>query len=176
MDIDHVGDWFSVVQAGLNIAAILVAGIWASRNHLLSREREPRAEFEVDVSFVGRQNGYWLVEVNSFIENKGFVRFSIRDMRLRLRYLTSNDAIWDGNDDVRHQVLFPHSTDAQGLVRIVEKTTYVNPKLRYRYSYITWIPEEATFLLVHCKFKYWNTVSTAQKLFAVPGRDREGVD
>jgi len=164
MKLTEFSNWLSIIQASINVVALIFAGAWAYAR----RVREPRAEFKIDLDFVGKQDKYWLVEASAYIENKGLVRYSIQDMRIRLRYLTKDDQVRDGGEDIRHQIFFPNSIDVAGFKRIVEKQTYVNPNLQYRYSYITRVPEEATFVLVHCKLKYWKTFSTTQKLFRVP--------
>jgi hypothetical protein len=164
MNLNEFGTWLSIIQATINVLALIVAGAWAYAR----RVREPRAEFKIDLDFVGKQDKYWLVEASAYVENKGLVRYSIRDMRIRLRYLTKEDKVEEGGEAIRHQILFPHSIDVDGFKRYMEKQTYVNPNLQYRYSYITRVPQEATFVLVHCKLKYWKTFSTTQKLFRVP--------
>jgi hypothetical protein len=176
MRLNELSNWLSIVQASINILALLFAGAWAYRKYFVRREREPRGELKIDLDFVGRQGEYWLVEASAYLENKGFVRYSIRDMRIRFRFLTRNDPVEEGGDGIRHQIIFPHSTDGKGHKRYMEKETYVNPNLHYRYSYITRIPQEATFVMVHCKLKYWRTFSTAQKLFKVPSDETTNHD
>jgi|1186.fasta_scaffold37611_2 hypothetical protein len=165
-------DILPAVVEVVKIGGVLVAGGWAYRQYVLRREREPRAEHDVQIDFVGQQGSDWLVEVSAHIENKGVVRFSLRDMRIKLFYLTREDEPAEGSEAIRRQLYFPHSTDGGGGPRYMEKSTYVNPKLRYRYSYVTSIPAKATFVLIHCKFHFWNTFSTAQRLVRVPIADK----
>ncbi|HSS47956.1 MAG TPA: hypothetical protein VLX28_03320 [Thermoanaerobaculia bacterium] len=171
MKLTEFSSWLSIVQASINILALMLGGAWAYRKYVVRREREPRAEVKIDLEFVGKQGKYWLVEASAYVENKGFVRYTIRNMRIRFRYLTESDNLEEGGEEIRHQIIFPNSTDASNGKRYMEKETYVNPNLTYRYSYVTRIPQEAIFLLVHCKLQYWKTVSTAQKVFRVPNDD-----
>ena len=63
MSLDDWKNVFSIVQSGATVVALAVGGLWAYTKFVYRREREPRAEFDVDLSFVGVQDNRRLVEV-----------------------------------------------------------------------------------------------------------------
>jgi hypothetical protein len=71
MTLTDLKDILSIIQLTVHIVAFLTAGIWAYARFVLRRQKEPHAEFDMDLSFVGIQDGFWLVEVSAFVENKG---------------------------------------------------------------------------------------------------------
>jgi hypothetical protein len=161
---------FALVQSLITIVAIAVGGAWAYAKFIYRREKEPRAEFTVDLDFVGTQGNSWLVEVSASVENKGLVRHPVKDFKLTLRYLCEDDPIRDGDEKVKFQVVFPHLINEriENQERFLWKDTYIDPGLRYRNSYITFLPLKATFVLLQGKFVYGKEPFTAQKLLKVP--------
>ncbi len=109
MSLDEWVKLLTVVQSLVTIVAIVVGGIWAYTKFIYRREKEPRAEFSVDLDFIGTQGNSWLVEVSAYVENKGLVRHPVRNFKLRLRYLCDDDQVIDGEENLKFQVLFPHS-------------------------------------------------------------------
>src|SRR6266567_737796 len=87
MSLDEWVKLLTVVQSLVTIVAIVVGGIWAYTKFIYRREKEPRAEFSVDLDFIGSQGNSWLVEVSAYVENRGLVRQPVRNFKLRLRYL-----------------------------------------------------------------------------------------
>src|SRR5260370_33812327 len=105
-------DWKNIaaaVQSVTTSIALIVGGTWAYTKFRYRREKDPRAELEVDVNFVGPQDGRMLVEVSVYVENKGNVRHPIRNFTISIRYLLSSDPVVDGNDQVNFQVNFPQA-------------------------------------------------------------------
>jgi hypothetical protein len=154
---------FSIIQSLATTLALIIGGLWAYTRFIYRREKEPRAEFDVDLTFVGTQDGRRLVEVIAHLENKGEVRHPVRNFKLHLLYLLSDDPVADGDDDINFQIEFPNS-----IKRTLWNNTFIDPHLRYRNSYITAIPVEATFVVVFAKFEYKRERFTTQKLFKVP--------
>src|SRR5207249_2583172 len=76
----------------------IVSAIWVYWHFLIRREGEPGAEIEIDVNFVGRQRGKWLIEVSATLTNRSFVRHNYQDFQLKLRYLLSEDDVIDGEE------------------------------------------------------------------------------
>jgi len=166
-------DWKNVadiIQASVTTIALIVGGVWAYIKFIYRRENVARAEFTIDLDFVGKQSEYWLVEISAFVENKGFTRHQVKNFKINVRYLLNNDTVVDGREDLKFQVKIPHSINKriEDKERYLYRDTYIDPGLRYRNSYITFIPQNATFVLVFGAFEYGKERFTAQRLFKVP--------
>jgi hypothetical protein len=175
MDLAEGESLANIIEAIVTSIAILAAGGWAYYRFVHQREREPRAEFTVDLEFVGIQDNYWLVEVSAYVQNKGLVRHAVRDFRINVRYLTKEDKIVDGDEEILFQILLPHSIKERigGKDRYLVKNGYIDPTIIHRNSYITAVPIDATFVSVFSRFEYLNEYHSAQKLFKVPGPEHE---
>lgn len=154
------------ISAVASASAIVIGGAWAYWKFGLHQERTPRAEFDLSAEFTGLQNGVWLIEISARLANKGKVRHQVTDATLNVRYLTVADRVTESTES-RHarQVVFPHSI---GRRNIWGTQSYLDPGLEVRNSYVTWVPEGATYVLLLCKFKYGGEVWPAQRLIAVP--------
>jgi hypothetical protein len=144
------------------------------------RELEPASELTIDVYFAGKQAQQVLIEVIATLTNKSMVRQHYRDFQVSLRYLLPGDAVTDGSEKIGYQLQFPNSIDSRiSSKRFFANAVYINPKLAFRHSYITSVPENATFLWVNCKLlfrtrNHWYSVKStehmknAQRLFCIP--------
>ena len=171
----------SALEVLLAAMGLIASGAWASWLLLVRREVEPSTELSIEVSFAGIQDHQWLIEVAAILSNRGLVRQFYRDFQLSVRYLLPADEIHDSDvERLKHQIHFPHSIDTRiGTKRLYPNAVYINPKLTFRHSYITSVPQEATFVWVSCKFmfrtrEHWFSLRTtehlknAQRLFRVP--------
>ena len=154
----------------MTMLALIIGGLWAYIKFVYRREQEPRAEFDVDLNFVGIQNNHWLIEASAYVENKGSVRHPVRNFKMDIHYLLKDEQPIEGDKDINFQVKFSHS-----IKRTLSEETYIDPQLRYRNSYITVVPTEAAFVLVFSKFEYKKEKFTAQRLFKVPSEITQGI-
>ena len=166
-------------------SAILAAtGVWW---FLVRRELDPGSEMTIDLNFSGRQDNQVLLEVVATLTNKGSVQQRYYNFRANVRYLRAADRVIDGPRALDYQLLFPNSIDSRihtvepegRKVRLFGHSVYINPKLCYRHSYVTSVPGDATFILVHCgllfearekwySIKRTSHVKNQQRLFRVP--------
>ena len=139
--------------------AILFTGVWAYWRFFHQRSDEPATDIDVDVRFVGTQGNNQIVEVIATLENKSLVRHSYEDFRVTLRYLLGQDSVIDGDNRINHQLYFPHTIDRriEGAKRYFANVAYINPRQRFQHRYETFVPSDATFILVHCKFAFKKT-------------------
>ncbi|NKN12293.1 hypothetical protein [Rhizobium laguerreae] len=151
------------LQSVVTSIAVIVGGFWAYQKFRYRREREPRAEFDLDVFFAGSQDGRVLIEVNAYVENKGSVRHPVSNLSITIRHLLDSDTIVDGTEKIKGQVVTPH-----GVTHMLWEETYIDPGIRHRNSFITSVPEEATFVLVLGSFSYGLEEFRMQRLFTVP--------
>jgi hypothetical protein len=159
-------EWKDIAQAIQSVVtsvALIVGGIWAYSKFRYRREREPRAEFDFDVTFAGSQGGRVLVEINAYVENKGSVRHPVQDLSITIRHLLETDQIVDGAEAINFQTIIPHSVK-----RTLWQNTYIDSGIKHRNSYIKSVPAEATFLLILGRFYYNGEEFRMQRLFKVP--------
>lgn len=148
--------------------AVIIGGIWTYRRFVRTREAHPKIEFNVDVVFVHNQRGFWVVEAVAFIENKGFVRHSIKEFTFDVRYTLPSDGI---EEKAPFLVFVPHKACEGSWLPPDWEETYIEPAQRTRYSCVARIPEQATTALIHGKFYYANRdPHTADKLVPVPAK------
>jgi hypothetical protein len=171
------GQWAAV---GTAIVTTFSAA-WILFRFLLRREAEPGAELDLDVEFVGRQEGQWLIEVVAKLTNKSSVRHGYREFRVVVRYLLPTDKITDGPDKANYQLLCKNTIDERiaKQTRYFANAAYIDPGLTFRHSYVTFIPENVTFILVQLRLLFkrrdswrpWRKIEeikNTQKLFKVP--------
>jgi hypothetical protein len=152
---------------------------------LVKREVEPGSELQLGLEFVGQQANQWLIEVEAVLKNQGLVRQWYSDFRIVIRYLLPYDPIEDGSKDIAYQLHCPRtinerlSTDKPKAIRCFTNAMYIDPRLTFRHSYITFVPQDATFVWVQCSLRFcgrrewyaWRRSSetkNAQRLFRVP--------
>lgn len=117
---------------------------------------ESGAELQLDVFVVGAQDGQRLIEVVATLANRSSVRRPYRDFRVIVRYLLPTDPIRDADASLQHQLEFPHSIDSRinGGERTFANAESIDPGVTSRHSYITFVPAEATFLMVRCSVEF----------------------
>lgn len=159
----------------------IVSAMWIYWHFLIKREGEPGAEIEINVDFVGQQKDKWLIEVSAILTNRSYVRHNYHDFQLKVRYLLPNDEVADGGDKINFQLNFTRTIDERiaGKCRFFANAAYIDPRLSFRHSYITFIPAEATFIWLQCKLLFptkrrrlgWKkqlAMKNTQRLFKVP--------
>ena len=175
-------------------AAIVVGGLWAYWRFFHQRGGQPATDIDVDLRFLGTQGDRIVVEVAATLENRSLVRHKYRNFRVRVRSLLPKDKIVDAPGRWLYQLEFPHSIDDRlrrsemGESAHAERTfgtvDYINPRQRFQHRYPTFVPAEATFIWVHCRFDFGSGLALwlrravsrrqpphvdSQKVFAVPG-------
>jgi hypothetical protein len=163
-DFDHLASGLSALAT---IVALVVGGVWTYQRFVRTREANPKIEFEVNIAFVARQNGFWIAEALAFIENKGLVRHDITKFTFSVRYLLPTDSI-EAKEGFLAYV--PHDGGSGSWLPPDWGNTFIEPGLRTRYASLIRVPAEASAVLIHGKFYYpdgdWHT---SDKLVPAPG-------
>jgi len=171
-------------------AALVIGGLWAYWQFIYQRKKEPATDIDVDLRFVGRQRGAWIVEVTCALINKSLVRHTYKDFQVTLRYLTAEDEIVDGPPEILHQLLVKKTIDGRLQSSIAQdgqgrrmrrffapvadakaNENFINPGQQFHQRYVTWVPDGATFVWVQCKFSFERAgtqKTNTQKIFEVP--------
>ena len=188
----EVNKFFELLPQYVQALAIIAGGLWAYWQFVYQRKKEPATDIAIDLRFVGQQDHAWIIEVTCVLVNKSLVRHTYRDFQVTVRYLTAADKIVDGSKDIQHQLHVPTTIDKRlesstavkhengktrrffaGVAALEKNENYINPGQQFHHRYVTWVPEEATFVWVQCKFSFdvgWakpQRINT-QKIFQVP--------
>jgi hypothetical protein len=157
-------------QSLATFSAVVIGGIWAYVKVVRRREHAPRVDFTVDVGFMGEQRRSWLIDVRAFINNEGLVRHTCRELNFELRCLYEDDHLVDGDDAIGRQTLVPHVLKRGSWLPHDWDETFIEPGLRTRYSYVTSLPQHASFVLLHGFLVYGDgrIEHTAECLVKVP--------
>jgi hypothetical protein len=174
MTLAELQTFASALESFTTVAAIIGGGWWAYWKFVIQRGNEPATDIEVDVAFIGAQDDKLVVQITSTLNNKSLVRLQYDDFQVSARYLLPDDAVREGGERLAFQLLFPRTIDERidGAKRYFSNVNYINPKQEFRHRYITYIPVDATFLWVQCKFffrlKRRIEKTNTQKIFPVP--------
>jgi len=138
------------VQSAVTTLGIIMGGAWALRKYAFRKEDFPRIDFSVDVNFVGRHQGEWVIEILGLLQNKGLVPHPIQSLRFNLRMLSYADQLTDGGDAIGGQLLFPRRIkEAPWTPAATDSAMVIHPGVSLRYNYIYHIPESTALVLVH---------------------------
>jgi hypothetical protein len=160
----------SIIQSVVTFLSIIVAGSWAYRRFIIQQERYPNINFTADINIIGKQNNEWVLELIAFIENKGKVQHKIKKFNFDLNAIFKNENLTT-SDEWGGQVDFTHPITEGSFLPQATKFFFVDPGTTAKYSYIAKLPDDASFAILHCYFKYsdWRKYAhTAEKTIKLP--------
>jgi hypothetical protein len=140
----------TVLFAGLCLV-VLVGGLLAYRRYRAKESSYAHIETALEISFLGQQDSFWIVELRAILNNKGRVQRRIHKFRFDLNAIHADDPI-DAN--TRGQVNFTNEIAKGSFVPRGYAYCVVGPEVTATYSYVARVPEWATFLILHCWFDY----------------------
>jgi hypothetical protein len=157
------------IQALVTALSFIVGGFWVYRRYIRQQERYPNIEFSADINFIGTQENWWIVELIGTIENKGKAQHRMKEFNFDLKAIFPDDPI-DTSEKLRGQVDFPHQVTEGSFLPHLQGGFFIDPGLKEKYSYITRVPKDATFLIFHTWFFSSNrdAIYTAEKTVSVP--------
>ena len=160
---------FSIFQSLVTTISIIIAGLWAYNRFIIQQERYPNLIFTADISIIGQHKGETLVEIISFIENKGKTQHKMDNFNFDISAIYRNEELvpspkW-GN-----QIDFYHTIANGSFLPLQMSFFFVDPGTTAKYSYITKLPSETAFAILHCTFNYAdkrNYLHTAEKIIKI---------
>ena len=169
-------DWKNIAAGAQSIATIAsfgVGGAWVYIKYIRQQERYPNIEFSADIQFIGKQDGYWIVEVIASVENKGKAQHRMQEFEFDLNGIEQGQPI---QTDQRwgNQVDFPLSIARGSFLPAQSQFFFIDPGLKAKYSYLTRVPVTVTIVILHCWFKYGDKRKfshTAERTVAVPAEN-----
>jgi hypothetical protein len=169
-DFNHLVGGFESVAT---VIALGVGAYWTYTRFIKQRENFAFIEFTVDMNFVGRQDGYWIVELIAYLENKGKVQHRFSDLAFDLEALFASDPVRP-SEQYGGQAHFPHEVAKRSW--LPSGSYFIEPGIKAKYSYVAQIPAEASFAMLHGRFTYENQPAwhTAERTLVVPNATGNG--
>lgn len=165
MTIAEFKDLTEILNSILTTLSIIIGGGWVFYRFILQQERYPNINFSTDILIIGKQDNYWIIELIAIIDNKGKAQHRMKDFGFDLNALFVDDKVktiekWGG------QVDFPNRLTFGSYLPKHQSFFFIDPGTTAKYSYITKVPENTTFLILHSNFVYDNRkgyMHTAEK-------------
>lgn len=149
MTLDELSNLASSGESIATIVALVMGGYWTYRKFIKQRHNFAPVDFTVDFCFLGKQDGFWIVELIANMQNKGGVTQRFTRMSFDLTALFSGDSVVEG-EQYNGEVLFPHALISKSWPPKGE--WFIEPGAGERYSYVARVPETASFLMLHGRF------------------------
>jgi len=164
-----------IIQAVLTSLSIIIGGSWVFYRFVLQQEMFPNINFTTDMNMIGKQGDFWIVELTATIENKGKAQHKMSKIGFDLNAMFEDDPVeieekWGG------QINFPHRLAWGSYLPKHQKYFFVDPGTEAKYSYLTKVPLNASYLLLHSNFIYSkrkNKMHTAERSIQVNKKDIE---
>ena len=83
---------FAVPVAGFCLAVVIV-GLLAYRRYKARESSYAHIETSAEISFIGQQDNFWVVELKAILNNKGTVQRRIHKFRFDLNAIYADDPI-----------------------------------------------------------------------------------
>ena len=161
------------LQAILTSLSILIGGSWIFYRFILQQERFPNINFTTDINIIGKQGDFWIVELLAVIENKGKAQHRMSKIGFDLDAIFKDDSL-DLEDKWGGQINFPHRL-VKGSYLQHQRYFFVDPGTEAKYSYLTKVPINTSYLLLHSNFTYSkrkNTTHSAEKTIKIDDKNR----
>lgn len=139
-----------------------------AQEDLEKRVYTPHIEFEINANFYGPEAGAYIAEFLFVARNKGNVQQKFNDIRIRVRGIDDGQGFqfWEGNEP---RLNFPRRLVKQKSILPDDYSFFfVEPGIEQVFTYITKIPINTKYLLVHAEFEYDKyTPHTTERVFEV---------
>ncbi len=143
-----------------------------------NRERSlvPRVRVDVECRFLGPHRGRYLTEIRIIVDNIGKVRRAFEHINIKLRGIKCDQTFERWVERDANRVLFPESLVKADLVPEGDYYYYVEPGVRQTFTYVTDVPQDLAFVLVHIELRPKRdeqeskdeTVFTEERVYSIP--------
>jgi len=169
MTLSDYNELASTIQAIFTSLSIVIGGSWVFYRFVLQQERYPNINFTTDINIIGEQGAYWIVELTATIDNKGKAQHKMSKIGFDLNALFDDDPVlsdekWGG------QIDFPHRLIWGSYLPKHQAYFFVDPGTQAKYSFLTKVPLNSSYLILHSNFIYSNRknkMHTAEKTIKV---------
>jgi hypothetical protein len=147
---------------------VIVGALLAYRRHRAKQSSYADIETSAEISFLGQQDNFWIVELKAILNNKGKAQRKIHKFRFDLHAIDADDPI-EASKKSGGRVNFANEIAKGSFVPRGYAYCVVGPSVKATYCYVARVPESATFLILHCRFDYNPSFShSMEKAVQVP--------
>ena len=117
---------------------------------------------------LGPQGNNYVAEFTVFANNKGSIKFTFPEIRLRVLGITVDSELLPWKDH-GERLNFPIKVLNEQIIPSKFKYFFVEPGVNQAITYVTTIPENIKFIVVRASFKYLfrNAIHTREKVFEI---------
>jgi len=161
----HLAD---VLIAALQLLAVIVGGIWVFFRFRREDTHVPKVAFNIEGTFFGPQQGFYLAELVMSIENKGLVKHRFDEISLRVLGIRRDAPVTLWADTQR--VEFPEQiiNDKDVMYKKKYSSIFVEPGVTQRVTYVARIPVGIRLVLARAQFQYdSHRTHSTEKVFEI---------
>ena len=152
----------------ITLMLALFGTAWTLYRYFKEGLNRPRIEFDIECNTLGPQGKNYLAEFTVFAFNKGNIKFTFPDIRLRVLGITrdSDLLLWKGHGK---RLDFPIKLFNEQVIPPKFKYIFVEPGVKQGITYVTTVPENIKFIVARASFKYRfrNAIHTREKVFEI---------
>jgi hypothetical protein len=166
---EQFGELAGAIESIATIIALAVGAYWTYGRFVRNREDHPLIQFWLEIRVIGTIEKNWIIELLAYVENKGKVQHQLNDLAFDLNGLLEDD-ILNSSEEFGGQSYFPHELRRGSWLPHNFQYFFVEPGIQAKYSYITHVPINSRFLMLHGWFQYPNSSNahSAEKTIALP--------
>lgn len=157
--------YLEIITSALTSLSILIGACWVFYRFVIQQERFSNINFTADINIIGKQDNYYVVELIANIENTGKAQHKMEKFTFNLNALNFDDKI-ENSELWGNQINFPRLLINGSFLPKDLRYFFIDPGTTAKYSFITNVPLDTSFLLLHSHFKYVNRkdfMHTAEK-------------
>jgi hypothetical protein len=151
-------NYCSAAQSVATIFALGLGAVWTWLRFFQFREAEPKVAVNVEVNFIRKQAGQWVVMVEGIFKNESKVHYKFKTLTLKISYTLPEDELQNkrttGDDgrDIYLSPEFPHTVIDTSWLDDAEdpdgRLDYMvlEPGESDRWPFVVWIPLNATMV------------------------------
>jgi len=152
----------------IEIVIILITAIWAIIRFGIERPLDAGIEFDLDCTVVGIQDNKKLLQINLLVENKGNKEHKFKELILNIYGIANNEHI----KNYKESDLLDYGKKLQKHDFVTCKLGYyfVRPKVKQRFSYVTFVDQSISFVYLNASFFYNDTANNfhnTERLFKI---------
>ena len=168
MDLQAISNQLEPIGRILTIMSLLISAFLIYTKLVIERGLFPPVEFYLKWIVHGEQKNRIIIEILPVLENKGTSILIVKNLRIEVRYLLREDPIrffpnFRGRLDFSRSLEDDLYLDDSGRFQVLPHDTFIKPGVKQTYSFITFIPNEASYVLLHSTFDYDKRTSLLQR-------------
>lgn len=156
----------SKYSKSITIVIGLIGILWTLYRYFREGFHRPRIEFDIECNILGEHLGEYLAEFTIYAHNKGHIKFTFPEIRLRVRGIDTNSPLsyWPEHGK---RLEFPIPVFNEKIIPPKFKYYFVEPGIKQPITYVTKIPNNIRFIVARASFKYRfkNKLHTSERVF-----------